>query len=125
MAAYSSSKHAVVGLTESVAGEAHASGVQLQVICPGNVASEMLSKAKTRGTSAQGVLDMLPGAMPTDEAARYIVDNLGGRKDKIIVTRLAQLLYLLVRLWPGFGRIGARESMKRFRDNRTDENNQL
>ena len=125
MAAYSSSKHAVVGLTESVAGEAAEFGVQLQAICPGNVASEMLNKAKTRGTHAQGVVDSLPRAMPTDEAARDIVDNLGSGKDKIIVTRLAKILYMLVRLWPGFGRVGARESMKRFRENRTDEYNQL
>ena len=125
MAAYSASKHAVVGLTESVAGEAAEYGVQLQAICPGNVASELLNKGKTRGTSAQGVLDALPSAMPTDEAARYIVDNLGAGKDKIIVTRLAKMLYLLVRLWPGFGRLGARESMKKFRENRTDEFNQL
>lgn len=85
----------------------------------------MLNKAKTRGTSAQGVLDALPKVMPTDEAARYIVDNLGTKKDKIIVTRLAKLLYLMMRLWPGFGRMGARESMKQFRDKRTDEHNQL
>ena len=97
----------------------------LQAICPGNVASEVLNKAKTRGTHAQGVLDMLPKAMPTDAAARYIVDNMGTKKDKIIVTRVAKILYLLVRVWPGFGRVGARESMKRFRDKRTDEYNQL
>jgi NAD(P)-dependent dehydrogenase (short-subunit alcohol dehydrogenase family) len=59
------------------------------------------------------------------ELARYIVDNPGSKKDKIIVTRLAKVLYLLVRLRPGFGRVGARESMKKFRENRTDEHNQL
>ncbi len=124
MAAYSASKHAVVGLTESVAGEAREFGVQLQAICPGNVASEMLTKAKTRGTSAQGVLDSLPKVMPTDAAAHYIVDNLGNGKHKIVVTALAKLLYLLVRIWPGFGRFGAHNSMLQFRQRRDDSLNQ-
>ncbi len=125
MAAYSASKHAVVGLTESVAGEARELGVQFQTICPGNVASDMLNKAKTRGTSAQQVLDNLPKVMPTDVAARYIVDNLGSGKHKIIVTRLAKVLALLARIWPGFGRLGAAGSIKQFRDQRRDDHNQL
>ncbi len=125
MAAYSATKHGVLGLTESVAGEAAAFGVQLQSICPGNVASELLSKAKTRGTSAQGVLDALPPAMPTEDAASYIVDHLGTGKRRIIVTWLARLLAFAVRVWPGFGLVGARASMKNFRANRDDANNQL
>lgn len=120
MAAYSASKHAVVGLTAAVGGEAEAYGVDLKVICPGNIASDMLANAKTRGTNAQGVLDVLPGPMPTDQAARVIVDGLGTRKRRIFVPRYAHLLSVLQRLWPGFGHRGAVHSSRQFRSLRDD-----
>lgn len=122
MAAYSSTKHAVIGLSESVAGEAAAFGVDIKTVCPGNVASEMLTRARTRGIDAQGVLDVLPEAMPTDVAARIIVDGFGSTKHKIILPWYSRVLGLLVRIWPGFGRFAAAKSMEQFRTNRREVN---
>lgn len=124
MAAYSGTKHAVVGLTASVSGEAEAFGVQLKTVCPGNIASDMLDNAQTRGTDAQGVLDVLPKRMPTDEAARVIVDGLSKKSRRIILPWYAKLLYLAQRLWPDFGHLGVVDSMGKFRERRDDSLNQ-
>lgn len=120
MAAYAGTKHAVVGLTASVAGEAEAFGVEFRTVCPGNIASDLLARATTRGTNAGGVLDALPAATPTDEAAVVIVDGFAKRSRSIIFPWYAKLLWWAQRLWPGFGHLGVVKSMERFRAARDD-----
>ena len=124
MAAYSGTKHAVVGLTASVAGEAEAHGVEFKTVCPGNIASELLTRAVTRGTDAQGVLDVLPKAMPAEDAAVIIVDGFARKSRKIFVPWYARVLYVLQRLWPEFGHKGVVHSIGQFRARRDDSRNQ-
>ncbi len=53
MAAYSASKHAVVGLTRSMAREAAAAGISVNAVCPGCVDSPMMERIEARlGESA-------------------------------------------------------------------------
>lgn len=125
MAAYSATKHGVVGLTASVAGEAAAFGVEFKTVCPGNVASEMLNKAKTRGTNAQSVLEDLPKLMATQDAAKVIVDGLAKKRRKIIFPWYSKALYAISRIWPDFGHVGASHSIKQFRAKRDDKLSQL
>ena len=124
MAAYSGTKHAVVGLTASVAGEAEAFGVKLRTVCPGNVESDMLTNAMTRGTNAQGVLDVLPKKMPTADAARVIVDGFSKKPRRILLPWYAKVLWWLNRLWPEFGHKGVVHSIEQFRAGRDDSLNQ-
>ena len=69
IAAYSASKHAVLGLTRSAALEVAANGVTVNAICPGYVDTEMTSKAienivaKT-GRKAEEALAELEQASP-------------------------------------------------------------
>ena len=121
MAAYSGTKHGVVGLTASVAGEAEAHGVDFRTICPGNVASEMLNKATTRGTNAEGVLDTLPKLMSAEDAAVIIVDGLSRKSRKIIFPWYSKLLNVVTRLWPEFGHKGVVHSIGQFRERRNDQ----
>ncbi|NND68627.1 MAG: SDR family NAD(P)-dependent oxidoreductase, partial [Halioglobus sp.] len=120
MAAYSGTKHAVVGLTASVAGEAEAHGVQFRTVCPGNVASEMLTKAQTRGTGADSVLRRLPKLMSAEDAAIIIVDGFSKRPRKIIFPWYSKVLGLVQRLWPEFGHRGVVHSIEQFRAERDD-----
>ena len=120
MAAYSGTKHAVVGLTASVAGEAEAFGVEFRTVCPGNIESDMLAKATTRGTNAEAVLDVLPKKMPVGEAARVIVDGFSKRSRKIILPWYVKPLWWLNRLWPEFGHKGVVHSIEQFRAGRDD-----
>jgi NAD(P)-dependent dehydrogenase (short-subunit alcohol dehydrogenase family) len=43
IAVYSASKHAVIGLTRSVAGECSGTGVRINCVCPGLIDSRMLT----------------------------------------------------------------------------------
>jgi 3-hydroxybutyrate dehydrogenase len=69
IAAYSASKHGVMGLTRSVAVEVAASGVTVNAICPGYVDTEMVSRGIERitartGRSADEALDSLKKMSP-------------------------------------------------------------
>ena len=69
IAAYSASKHGVLGLTRSIALEVATSGVTVNAICPGYVDTEMVSRGVERitsrtGRSAEEALDTLKKMSP-------------------------------------------------------------
>lgn len=65
MAPYSASKHAVIGLTRSIAQEAGAAGISINAVCPGCVDSPMMSRIEARlgelaGTGPASFVDAIP-----------------------------------------------------------------
>jgi len=69
IAAYSASKHGVMGLTRSLALEVGASGVTVNAICPGYVETDMVAKGieritKRTGLSAEAAKDSLNKMSP-------------------------------------------------------------
>jgi NAD(P)-dependent dehydrogenase (short-subunit alcohol dehydrogenase family) len=63
MAAYSASKHAVVGLTRSMAREVAADGIAVNAVCPGCVESPMMARIEERLAEVAGsgsFLDAIP-----------------------------------------------------------------
>ncbi|MDD0843484.1 SDR family NAD(P)-dependent oxidoreductase [Pseudomonas sp. Gutcm_11s] len=52
-APYCASKHAVVGLSQSLAGELHGSNVGLTILCPGTINTAIIKNTKMSGSTAQ------------------------------------------------------------------------
>jgi 3-hydroxybutyrate dehydrogenase len=74
IAAYSASKHGVMGLTRSIALEVAANGVTVNAICPGYVDTDMVSRGVERitsrtGRTAEEALDSLKKMNPQNRLA--------------------------------------------------------
>lgn len=117
MAAYSSTKHALLGLTRSLSAEAKEFGVAIKAMCLGLVESEMLNRAKVKKGSGTIVYEMIPiKPMATAKAVKVLVDGLGKNKQLIFVPWYAKLYYHLQRFIPSMVSRGAVLSMKKYRE---------
>lgn len=76
VAAYSASKHAVIGLTKSAALECAATKVRVNCVCPGLIDSRMLS-AIIEGRNPAA------GAVPASKAAERLPARRLGRADEV------------------------------------------
>lgn len=62
MAAYSASKHGVIGLTRTTAVEYAKKGIRVNAVCPGVIDTAMTERAISKGDD--GIEDYLPGIHP-------------------------------------------------------------
>jgi NAD(P)-dependent dehydrogenase (short-subunit alcohol dehydrogenase family) len=106
LAAYGTTKYAVVGLSEALRAELLPSGVVVGVVCPGIIATSMLETARIRGVGdVEGERALLQalyrrrGHAP-ETVARAIVGALRSGKAMVPVTSEAWLLYVMKRAVP-------------------------
>jgi len=71
MAAYSASKHAVIGFTRSVAREVAAAGIAVNALCPGCVDSPMMQRIESRLAELHGQ-DRPVTFLPAIPLGRYV-----------------------------------------------------
>ena len=102
-AAYSASKHAVVGLTSSLREEAHARGIHVSVVCPGVIDTPIFDRATYVGNVdgaavKEGTLGH--GPMRPGEAAHVICNGIARNDGVILVNPSDRLFWGLYRASP-------------------------
>lgn len=119
LAPYVATKHAVVGLSESLRMEAAQHGVKVTVVCPGAIDTPMLdSKGPVdlpRPASAPDLrrylTEMVGKAYSADALATDILKGLARNKARIVAPRMARLAWRAQRLAPSLVEARGRRSV--------------
>lgn len=86
--AYCAAKFGLIGYADALRAELSQSGVQVHVVCPGSVATEVSRNALTGSGERRGKSDRaIDEGIPADEAARRIVEGIVAGQREIIVAR--------------------------------------
>lgn len=119
-AAYVASKHAVVGLSNTLRLEGKDLGVRVSAVCPGHIKTAIFNDSKMVNIDRKKVLEAMgriPGITP-EECAEEILKGVEKNKGVIVITMLAKILYLLQRLSPELAMKLISMDMKRLRASR-------
>lgn len=125
LTAYATTKHAIVGFSTSLRGEATGLGVKVSVACPGFVRTGIYNSAIVLGANRQEVVDRLLSLRPIepvslkpmepDGCARAILRGVEQNKAIITIPSSSKLAWWLYRINPGLISYLQRESVKKFR----------
>lgn len=111
--AYSSTKHAVVGLTTSLRAEAADLGVKASVVCPGLIDTPIKDTLTSLDFDKQKAIDGMPIKFRSaDYCAKVVIDGVARNKPIITVTFSAKILWLLYRFSPSLALWIAKLSMR-------------
>jgi NAD(P)-dependent dehydrogenase (short-subunit alcohol dehydrogenase family) len=109
LAPYDATKHAVVGLSLSLRGEASLHGVKVTVVCPGWIDTPLLDSTgpddlpKPSSTQTGGVREMasrMGGLYSPDALAADIVRGIERNRPMVVAPRQARILWRMMRLSP-------------------------
>ncbi len=98
MAAYSSSKFAMVGLTESLRREHHGTGVHLTAFCPGTVDTPMAAEPLQDEELRKTIVPKTP-----KETAERIVRAVKKESPEIVFGEVSAFLLRIIRFFPRIG----------------------
>jgi short-subunit dehydrogenase len=100
--AYSGAKHAVIGFMDCLRAEIHSSGVQVHILCPGWVQTDVSRNALTGSGATFGMVDAdIAAGMPVDRFVRKMLRALGrDRPETVIAEGTPAIAYQLRRLLP-------------------------
>ncbi|UHQ54933.1 SDR family NAD(P)-dependent oxidoreductase [Microbulbifer sp. YPW16] len=100
-AAYSASKFGVVGLAEVLRTELTPEGIDVSVVCPGEIHTPMLEEERRTGRLVTEVINEFAGVMPVDKAVDGILAGLRKRQYMITPGFRARLTRAIARKAPG------------------------
>jgi NAD(P)-dependent dehydrogenase (short-subunit alcohol dehydrogenase family) len=112
---YTTSKHAVVGLSLGLRAEAAALGVKVSVVCPSGIDTNIWSKSILRGQDKQKVMALLRPMMSVEQCAKEILRGVDKNRGTILITNEARVLSLLTRVSPALTGVLTRFLVRRFR----------
>ena len=100
-APYSATKHAVVGLSQSVRAEGEDLGVRVSVVCPGFIESNIYTASEAVNLPQERLLGNLPfRKVPAAVAALRILEGVRRNRAVIVFPGYAQLMWWMYRLLP-------------------------
>lgn len=104
--AYAGAKHAVVGFMESLRAELHDDNIDVLVVCPGFVKTNVSINALGADGEASNTMDEgIANGIPVDECATRIIDAMLKRQDEVIIARgVSRLGPILKRFAPALFR---------------------
>jgi NAD(P)-dependent dehydrogenase (short-subunit alcohol dehydrogenase family) len=101
LSAYSMTKHAVVGLSESVRSEARAYGVKVTAVCPGLIGTSITENLDYLNIDKKKMLSELHAIFATPaHCAQVILRGVRKNQSLVLVTAMASILWWLYRLLP-------------------------
>jgi len=99
--AYAASKHALHGFFDSLRAEVAKDGIDITIVCPGYIRTNVSRNALTGDGSPFGKMDRTHDrAMRPEECARRIVNAVSGRKEELVVGGKETLFVPLKRFMP-------------------------
>lgn len=101
---YTTSKYAVVGLSNALRIEGAMYGVKVGVICPGFVRTPIYDSARTVNLDRDKLLRTLPKGMEVESGVETILRGVERNKAVILVSGTAKALWFLQRLSPALVR---------------------
>ena len=117
--AYATTKHAVVGLSKSLRGEAASAGVNVSVLCPGVILTPILEGGRYGSMSVEIHPDRLRQLweklkpMPPDIFAYKAINSVAKNKAIIIIPSWWKLFWWIDRLFPSLGIHLARKNFQK------------
>jgi len=121
-ASYVASKHAVVGLSNSLRLEGEDLGVKVSAVCPGHIKTAIFNDSKMVNLDRKKVLEYVskvPGITPA-ECAKVVLKGVEKNKAIIVVTAFAKILYAIQRLSPNLAYKLMRYDYNKLRSARID-----
>jgi NAD(P)-dependent dehydrogenase (short-subunit alcohol dehydrogenase family) len=115
LVAYTTTKHAIVGLSRSLRAEAASRGIRVSVVCPGFVRTAILEKG---GEYGKKLYDLSPEQeqliqkmiktckpLPPDLVARKVLDKVARNKSIIFLPAWYRWIWRMNRLFPALGMV--------------------
>ncbi|HVM96461.1 MAG TPA: SDR family oxidoreductase [Candidatus Acidoferrales bacterium] len=96
---YATTKHAVVGLSISLRGEAVRYGVKVSVVCPGFVDTPLLQNSPIVNIDREAAMKKLP-TRPVDPMVAKVLQGVARNRALIVTTPMAHVVWRLYRLFP-------------------------
>jgi len=83
---YAASKHALHGYFDSLRSEVYDKNIQITLICPGFIKTNVTINALTAEGNAYGIMDHEPDdRMSADECARQIIQAINANKEEVYI----------------------------------------
>jgi len=116
LGAYCATKHAVVGLTQTLRAEAKAFGVRASVVCPAVIGTPIMTDSKYVNTDRDQLLKLsVRPPFPVDEAAKRILAGAARNRDVINVTPDSVVGWRIRRFFPWLIDLGNAQVLDRAR----------